>query len=133
MFAMNWGMDYRVSYLFYLHCTFIITTNKVKILEETLIANNCFNVTWTNRHNLQFPGCTATKHRFLTSSLLRQIRWYPDLNRWPLPLPRTRRVKKLTDFFSKYAIIYPVCFNAIYWKICIALLCSVFANPVTDY
>ena len=26
---------------------------------------------------------------------------YPGFNRWPLPLPRTKRVKKLTDVFQK--------------------------------
>ena len=41
-----------------------ITTIKVKIYEETLVANNCFDVTWTNGHNLQFLVCTATKQRF---------------------------------------------------------------------
>ena len=45
-----------------------ITTNKVEINEEILIANDRFNVTWTNRHNLQFLGCTATKQRFSSSS-----------------------------------------------------------------
>ena len=47
-----------------------ITTRKVKIHEETSIANNRFDVTWTNGHNLQFLGCTATKQRFSSSSCL---------------------------------------------------------------
>ena len=47
-----------------------ITTNKVEIHEETSIANDRFNVTWTNGHNLQFLGCTATKQRFSSSSCL---------------------------------------------------------------
>ena len=38
----------------------------------------------------------------------------------------------MNGFFSKYTIIYPMYFNALYWKICIALLCSVFADPVTN-
>jgi len=38
----------------------------------------------------------------------------PGSNHWPLPSLRTRWVKKLTDFFSKYAIIYPMYFNALY-------------------
>ena len=45
-----------------------ITTNKVEIREEKSIANDRFNVTWTNGHNLQFLGCTATKQRFSSFS-----------------------------------------------------------------
>ena len=63
--------------------------------------------------------------------LLRKIRWYPGFNRWFLPSPRTKGVKKLRFFFSKYAIVYPMYFNALYRKICIALLCPVFADVVT--
>ena len=47
-----------------------ITTSKVEIHEETSIANDRFNVTWTNGHNLQFLRCTATKQRFSSSSCL---------------------------------------------------------------
>ena len=47
-----------------------ITTNRVEIHEETSIASNRFDVTWTNGHNLQFLGCTATKQRFLSFSCL---------------------------------------------------------------
>jgi len=43
-----------------------ITTNKVEIYEETLIANNRSNVMWTNGHKLQFPRCTAFKWAPLT-------------------------------------------------------------------
>ena len=47
-----------------------ITTNKVEIHEETSIANDRFNVMWTNGHNLQFLGCIATEQRFSSSSCL---------------------------------------------------------------
>ena len=47
-----------------------ITTKKVEIHEETSIANDHFNVTWTNGHNLQIFWCTATKQRFSSSSCL---------------------------------------------------------------
>ena len=47
-----------------------IITNKVEIHEETSIVNDRFDVTWTNGHNLQFLGWTATKQRFLSSSCL---------------------------------------------------------------
>ena len=47
-----------------------ITTNKVKIYEETLIASNYFDVKWTNGHNLQFLLCTAIKQRFFQFLLL---------------------------------------------------------------
>ena len=38
-----------------------ITTNNVEIHEEPSIANDRFNIMWTNDHNLQFFECTATK------------------------------------------------------------------------
>ena len=59
--------------------------------------------------------------------MLWQIRWYPAFNCWSLSSPRTRHVKKLKDFF-KIHIIYAMYFNALYWKIYIVLLCSVFAD-----
>jgi len=64
-------------------------------------------------HNLQFLGCTATKSFELL--LLGQIRWYPGFNHWPLPSLRTRRVKKLMDFFQKKCNYLPNVFQ--YWKI----------------
>ena len=47
-----------------------INANKVEIYEETSIANDRFDVTWTNGHNLQFLVCSATKQRFSSSSCL---------------------------------------------------------------
>ena len=74
------------------------TANKVEIHEETSIVNNRFNVTWINNdHNLAIPlvHCNQTK-----IFKLGQIKWYPSFNHWPLPSPRTSRVKKLMDFFQ---------------------------------
>jgi len=45
-----------------------ITTNKVEIHEETSIANDRFDITCTNGHNLEFLGCAAAKQRFSSSS-----------------------------------------------------------------
>jgi len=74
-----------------------ITANKVEIHEETLIVNNRFDVTWISGHSLQFLWPTAEIFELL---LLGRIRWYPGFNRWALPSPRTRRVKKLMEFFQ---------------------------------
>jgi len=52
-----------------------ITTNKVEIHEETLITNNCFNVTLTNgHHNLQFLWCSVIKKKIFKLLLLMRIR-----------------------------------------------------------
>ena len=127
VFAMNCGMDYWVSYSFYSPASSQKELKSMKkyrwwvtalmSLEQTAITYNSFGVLQSNK-DFQAP-------------LLGQIRWYQGFNCWQLPLPRTRRVKSLRIFFSKYAIIYPMYFNALYWKICITLLCPVFAGPVT--
>ena len=69
----------------------------------------------------------ATKpYKLLTSNWRFSFRHQVDLkwfNRWPFPLPRTRCVKKLQiSFVQNTQLLY---FNALCWKICIALLCSV--------
>ena len=43
------------------------TTNKDKIHEERLIANDCFSVMWTNSHNYCFFMSIAVNQRFLNS------------------------------------------------------------------
>ena len=127
MFAMNWGMDYWVSYFFY----------SLSSPQQSWIPWRNIDREWplwrhvNKRPQLTIPWERCHQTKIFELLLLGQIRWYPSFNCWPLPSLRTRRVKKLTDFFSKYAIIYPVYFNALYWKICITLLCSVFADPVT--
>ena len=63
MFAINWGMDCWVSYFLYYP---VSPQTKVEIHEETSIANDHFNVMWTNGHNLQF----LQPNRFLSSSCL---------------------------------------------------------------
>jgi len=78
------------------------------------------------------------QNRFFELFLRGRIRWYPVFNRWPLPSPRTRCVKKWTDFFqiSNYLpnVLISMRVSMLYTeKICIALLCSVFADPVTIY
>ena len=73
--------------------------------------------------------CNQTKTFELL--LLGQIRWFPSFNHWPLSSPRTTRVRKVIDFFSKYWINYHMYLNALYWKIFLALLCSVFADLFT--
>ena len=90
-----------------------VTTNNVKIHEETSIMNYRFDITWINSHDLQFLWRTA---KIFELFLLGQIRQYPGFNRWPLPSSKTRCGKKLTEFFSKYAIIYPMYFNALLLK-----------------
>jgi len=109
-----------------------ITTNKVEIHEETSIANNRFDIAWINGHNLQLFWYSGIKN-FFELFLLWWIRWYPGFNHWSLPSSRTNACKEANGFFflSKFAIIYPAYLNVLYSKICIALLCSVFADPVT--
>ena len=51
--------ELRNGLLLFLLLSFITT-----IHEETSITNNCFDVSWTNSHNLKFLGCTVTKQRF---------------------------------------------------------------------
>ena len=124
---MNWGMDYWVSYSFYCPASPQTKSKSMKkhrsrttvstSREQTAITYNSLGALQPNK---DFRALLAWANTMI-----------PRFYRWPLPSPRTRRVKKWTDFFSNYAIIYPMCFNALYWKICIALLCSVFADPVT--
>ena len=66
--------------------------------------------------------CTVIKDFW--ALLLGWIRWYPGFNCWSLPSPKIRHVQKLRIFFE-CAIVYPLYFN---WKICIVLLCLVFAD-----
>ena len=106
-----------------------ITTNKVEIHEKTSIAGYHFDVMWTNGHNLQFLWCTCDQTKIFELLLLGLIKWYPSFNHCPFPSPRMKRVKKLTDFFQNTQNLP----NALYWKICIVLLCSVFTDPVTYY
>ena len=40
--------------------------------------------------------------------------------------------KKFMKFFQQYANISPIVFNALYCKFRLALLCRVFADPVTN-
>ena len=77
---------------------------------------------------------TITYNSLCTAKIfeLGQIRWYPGFNCWLLSSPRPRRVKKWTIFFQNTQLFTQLMyFNALYWKICIALLCLVFADPVT--
>ena len=61
-----------------------ITANKVEIHEKTLIANNRFEVTWINGHNLQFLWPTAITQRFSSSSCLDELDDTPGgFNCWP--------------------------------------------------
>ena len=121
VFVMNWGMDYWVSYIFY-----SLSSPKNQNPWRNTIANNRFDVTPTNSHNLKFLGSTATKDFELL--LLGRIEWYPVFNRWPLPSLRTRRVKNLTQNTQ----LLPNVFQCFILKILIiVVLYSVFADLVT--
>ena len=54
--------------------------------------------------NLQFLGCTATKDFWALLACANTM-----IPRLAQLAPRTRRVKEVNRFFSKYAIIYPIC------------------------
>ena len=86
------------------------------------------HLSWATAYNsFYIMRCNQTK--IFELLLLGQIKWCPIFNHWPLPSPRIRRVKKVNDF-SKYAIIYSMYFNALYWKICIALLLYVWFSQI---
>jgi len=79
-----------------------IGTSKVEINEEMSIANNCFNVTWINNHNLyNFLGALQLNKDFKLLLLGQICKMIPHFNYWPLLSPRTRHVKKLQIFFKK--------------------------------
>ena len=63
MFAINWRMDYWVSYSF---CVLpFIATKKIEIHEETSIPNNRFDVMWVNNNYLRtipLVHCNQKKH-----------------------------------------------------------------------
>ena len=93
MFAMNWGMDYWVSYFFYSLASPQTKSNSMKKYRSQmtdLMSHEQMAITYNSLGALP-------PNKLL---LLGRIRWYPGFNRWPLPLLRTRRVKKLMDFFK---------------------------------
>ena len=76
-----------------------ITTNKVKIHEETSVVNNCFDFTWTNAHKSQFLWCTVIKQRFWAPVAWR-IWWYPSFNCWAPLFTKNKAHKEVMDFFK---------------------------------
>ena len=98
MFAMNWGMDYWVSYSF--NCPASPQTKSKSIKKHrlrTTVSMSGEQMAIT-KLTIRWVHCNQTK--IFELFLLGRIRWYPGFNRWPLPLLRTRWVKKWTDFFK---------------------------------
>ena len=81
-----------------------------------LIVSNHFDVMWINGHKLKIPLLHCNQARIFELLLLGQIRWYPGFSRWSISFTKNKTCKEVDRF---------------YWKICIALLCSVFADLVT--
>ena len=70
---------------------------------------------------ISFVHCVQTK--IFQLLLLVQKRWYSGFNRWPLSSPKTKRMKSYINFWKKQLFTNCMYFNALYWKICIALFC----------
>ena len=109
LFTMNWEVDYWVNSFYSL-----VSLQTVKIHEETSFASKHFNVMWTNGHNLQFLWCTAIKQWFSSFSCLGKSQF---LTIGPFLHKRSWRI-----FFKMHNYLS---------LICIMLLCSIFADPVT--
>jgi len=122
MFAMNWGMDYWVSYSFYYPASPKTKSKSMKKHRLRMTAS-------TSREQMTIiPWVHCNQRKNFELLLLGQIRWYPGFNQWLLPTLRTR----LVIFIQKMQLFVFQCFiQCSYWKICIALLCLVFTDPVT--
>ena len=127
MFAMNWGMDYWVSYSFYCPASPQTKSKSMKkhrsrttvstSREQTAITHNSLGALQPNK-DVRAPLAWANTMISRFSPLA------PSFT-------KNKAGKEVNRFFSRYAIIYPICFNPLHWKICVALLCLVFADPVT--
>ena len=62
---------------------------------------------------ITYNSLGALQPKIFELPLLGQIWWYPVFNRWPLPSPRTRRVKKWTDFFQNTQLFIQ-CISMVY-------------------
>ena len=124
VFAMNWGMDYWVSYSFYSpaspqtrskfikkHWSWVTASTS---REQTAKSYNSFGALQSNRFSSS-GECDYTQVLTVGPSFT-----------------KNKMCKEVNRFFSspKYAITQ--CISMLYTeKICIALLCSVFTDPVT--
>ena len=103
---MNWGMDHWVSYSFYRPASPQTKSKSMKkhwsrttvstSREQTAITYNSLGALQPNK---DFRALLA--------------RLYPVFNRWPLPSPRTRWVKKWTDFFQNTQL-FTQCISMLY-------------------
>ena len=85
-----------------------ITTNKIEIHEETWIANDRFNITWTTANSLAHFNQT----KILSSSYLGKLNDTQFLTVGPFLHQEQGRKIIWQIFFSKYAFIsYPMCFT----------------------
>ena len=128
LFAMNWGMDYLVSYPLYFFASPQTESKSMKrhqLRAAALMSHEQTTITYDSF------GALQTK---IFELLLReQIKWYPGFNHWPFPSPRAELIKKLTDFFCRLRKICSLLIKALYWKIYIVLSCLVFADPVRNF
>ena len=103
-----------------------ITINKVEIHEETLIANNCFDIIWIFSHNLQCWKKEPTLKTWVSS-------YFPSVKSsnffaWYAKGIQEQGLERSYGLFFKICNFFPMYFNDLYWKTCIALLCSVWSH-----
>ena len=92
--AMNYGMDYLVSYSLYSFASPQTKPKSIKKHQSRATASTLreqMAITYNSFGALQL-------NKIFELLLLGQIRWYPGFNRCPLPSPRTRHVKSLRIF-----------------------------------
>ena len=104
--AMNWGMDNLVSYSFY---SFASSQTKSKPMRK----HRSQATTLMPCEQMAIPLVHYDQTKIFELLLLGWIRWYPGFNRWPFPSPRTRHVKKLTDFFQSTQL-FTQCISMLY-------------------
>ena len=126
MFTMNCGMDYWVIYSFYCPASPQTKSKSMKKHRSRMTASTSreqMAITYNSLSALQ-PNKDFRPPFAWANTMI------PRFNHWPLPSPRTRRVKKLTDSFKKCN--FTQCVSMLYTENLYCTICSVFADPITN-